>query len=97
MYADMAQACAEMAYLESSRQEKYNLVKDSRKYFRVFKRYHTRCEMTGEFRFGSTLSLDMMELIEDIEGELERWLASQRKLLVCSGADASVPAAPSIN
>lgn len=96
MWADQAQACSEMAYLEPNPKEKFDLIKDARKHFRVFVRYHTRCEMTGEFQFGRTLSLDMAELIEDIEGELARWLASQRKLLVSGGAVAAAPCAPSM-
>lgn len=89
MYADQAQACAEMAYLEPHPREKFDLVKDARKFFRVFRRYHSRCETTGEFQFGKTLSLDIAELIEDIEGELGRWYASQRRLLVSGDAAAA--------
>lgn len=90
-YIDEAQACAEMAYLEPGGQEKFDLIKDSRKLFRVFKRYHSRCEITGEFRFGRVGSLDMLELIEDIEGAIGRWYASQRRLLVSGGAAAASP------
>ena len=89
-YLDQAEACAEMAYLEPDIKEKSNLVKDARKYFRIFKRYQNRCEMTGEFRFGNVHSLDMLEYIIDIEGELNRWFASLNKL-VCSGAAAASP------
>lgn len=89
-YLDQAEACAEMAYLETDVREKFNLVKDARKYFRVFKRYHNRCEIMGEFHFGNVYSLDMLEYIVDIEGELSRWFASLNKL-VCSGAVATSP------
>lgn len=90
-YIDQAQACAEMAYLEADKGEKSRLVADARKYFQVFKRYWHRCNMTGEFRFGKVHSVDMLEFIEDIEGELSRWYASQRKLLVGSGVVATSP------
>lgn len=90
-YLDQAQACAEMAYLEPDQAEKFNLVKDARKYFRIFKRYQYRCDITGEFRFGRVLSVDMVEYIQDIEEELRRWYASQRKLLVSYGAAAASP------
>ena len=87
-YMDLAQAEAEMAYLETDPREKYRLIGDSRKHFRVFKRYHSRCEMTGEFRFGKVKYLDMLEYIEDIDGALVRWFASQKKLLLV-GNDAA--------
>lgn len=89
-YMDQAQACAEMAYLEHDPAEKLRLIGDARKYFRVFKRYHTRCEMTGEFRFGKVRDIDMLEYIEDIEDALGRWFASQKKTLqVCRDAAAA--------
>lgn len=96
MYADQAQAFAEMAYLENDPEIKFALIKDARKSFRIFVRYHTRCEMTGEFRFGRTLSLDIAELTEDIEYALARWSASQHRLLVGGGAAAAAPRAPGI-
>lgn len=90
-YMDQAQASAEMAYLEADKAEKCRLVGDARKYFRIFVRYWHRCNMTGEFRFGKVSSVDMVEYIEDIEGELVRWYASQRKLLVSGGAAEASP------
>ena len=75
----MAQACAEMAYLETDVLEKFSLVKDARKYFRMFIRYQSRCDMTGEFRFGKVHSVDMVEFMDDIQGELERWFAALKK------------------
>lgn len=83
-YMDMAQAEAEMAYLEPDAREKFRLISDARKHFRIFKRYHARCEMTGEFRFGQVKDLDMLEYIEDIDGALGRWFTSQKKLLLVS-------------
>lgn len=81
-YMNTAQACAEMAYLEPDKTEKARLMSDARKHFRVFKRYWSRCDKTGEFRFGSTKAIDMVEFIQTIEEELDRWFASHRKMLV---------------
>lgn len=91
-YVDQAQACSEMAYLETDPAEKFVLIKDARKYFRMFKRYQYRCDITGEFKWGKVMSLDMVEYIQDIEEELGRWFASQKKmLLVGNGAAAASP------
>lgn len=93
-YIDKAQACAEMAFLEIDIHEKVALANDARKYFRMFKRYYRRCEMTGEFRFGHTLEIDIEELIVQIEGELNRWFAKLKRMLVSSGAVAASPEHP---
>ena len=96
-YMDEAQANAEMAYLEFDPAEKLRLITDARKCFRMFKRYETRCDMTGEFRFGKTFSIDMVEYIRDVEGELNRWFASQKKLLVGHDAAAASSETPIID
>lgn len=93
-YLDQAQACAEMAYLESDTKEKISLVRDARKYFRMFKRYEIRCDSTGEFRFGDAFAIDMVEYMQNIEEELNRWYAKLRK--VSGGVAAASPDAPFI-
>ena len=90
LYLDQAQACAEMAYLEPEPTQKILLLRDSKKFFRMFKRYHSRCEMTGEFHFGKVHSIDILEHISIIEEELGRWISKQNKL-VSNGAVATSP------
>lgn len=90
LYIDQAQACAEMAYLEYDNRETLSLLREAKKFFRMFKRYHARCEMTGEFHFGKVHSVDILELIGTIEDELGKWIAKQSKL-VSNGAVATSP------
>lgn len=91
-YQAEAQAYAEMAYLEYDAAEKLRLVRDARKYFRVFIRYWTKCCKTGEFRFGQANIMDIAERIEDVTAELDRWSAKLRR--VSSGKAAAMPGAP---
>lgn len=94
-YQAEAQACAEMAYLEIDRAEKQKLVRDAKKYFRVFIRFWSRCVKTGEFRFGQANILDVAERIEEIQVELDRWLASVKRVSSCGVA--ALPGAPGEN
>lgn len=91
-YQAEAQACAEMAYLEYDPEEKLRLLRDAKKYFRVFIRFWMRCCKTGEFRFGEANILDIAERIEEITTELDRWLAKQKR--ASAGKVAALPGAP---
>ena len=92
-YQAEAQACAEMAYLEFDADEKLRLLRESRKYFRIFIRFWMRCCKTGEFRFGQANIIDVAERIEEIAAELDKWLAKQKR--VSFGKVAALPIAPS--